>query len=45
MNDSITVYINSSKNNLNTIIESLENNIEFLDNKLWENYAQIKPTI
>lgn len=42
MNDSIDVYINKSKKNLNTIIETLENNIEFLDNDLWSTYEEIK---
>lgn len=35
MNNSIDNYLNISKKNLNTILLSLENNIEFLDNELW----------
>lgn len=35
MNNSIDNYLNISKKNLNTILQSLENNIEFLDNELW----------
>lgn len=45
MNDSIDVYINKSKKNLNTIIENLESNIEFLDNDLWSTYDEIKEHI
>lgn len=37
MNNSIDNYLNISKKNLNTILLSLENNIEFLDNELWNN--------
>ena len=45
MNDSIDKYISKSKKNLNTIVENLETNIEFLDNELWENYDEIRETI
>ena len=45
MNDSIEKYLNKSKKNLNTIIESLETNIEFLDNELWNSYDEIKDKI
>lgn len=45
MNDSIEKYLNKSKKNLNTIIESLETNIEFLDNELWNTYDEIKEKI
>lgn len=45
MNDSIDKYINKSKKNLNTIIETLENNIEFLDNNLWSTYDEINEPI
>ena len=45
MNGSIESYLNKSKKNLNTIIECLEKNIEFLDNDLWNEYSTIKNTM
>lgn len=45
MNDSIEKYLNKSKKNLNTIIESLETNIEFLDNELWSTYDEVRDKI
>ena len=45
MNDSIEKYLTKAKKNLNTIIESLETNIEFLDNELWNTYDEIRDKI
>lgn len=45
MNDSIEKYLNKSKKNLNTIVESIETNIEFLDNRLWNTYDEIKEKV
>jgi len=45
MNDSIDKYLKFSKSNLNTIIENLEKNIEFLDNDLWSDYKEYKSSI
>lgn len=36
--DVITKYINKSKNNVINIVKHLENNIEYIDNDLWDNY-------
>jgi len=36
--DVIAKYINKSKSNLINIVKHLENNIEYINNKLWENY-------
>lgn len=36
--DVITKYINKSKNNLTNIVKHLENNIEYINNDLWDNY-------
>ena len=36
--DVITKYINKSKNNLINIVKHLENNIEYINNDLWDNY-------
>ena len=45
MNNSIDNYLNISKKNLNTILLSLENNIEFLDNDLWNDTNEINNII
>lgn len=36
--DVIAKYINKSKSNLINIVKHLENNIEYIDNQLWDNY-------
>lgn len=45
MNDSIEKYLNKSKKNINTILSSLETNIEFLDNELWNTYDEVSDSI
>lgn len=45
MNDSITKYLNKSKNNLYIILSNLESNIEFLDNDLWNTYDEIEEKV
>jgi len=45
MEDIISKYINCSKSNLNIVIDVLEDNIEFLDNKLWSSKQEFKDII
>ena len=45
MNDSINKYLNVSKDNLNTILLNLENNIEFTENDLWNNTKEFEEII
>ena len=42
MNDSISKYLNVSKNNLYTILLNLENNIEFTANDLWNDNSEFE---
>ena len=45
MNDSINKYLNSSKENLNTILLNLETNIEFTENDLWKDSKEFEEII
>lgn len=45
MNDSINKYLSISKDNLNTILLNLENNIEFTENDLWNNNKEFEEII